>query len=401
MWPRESGHRTALRRSRRRTVRTTRGLTRKEIRMSPTLENLRRCSVAVDMGASRTRVHVKGSGLIVDAPSAVAVNTLSGTLIAVGEAAERMDGRTPPHIRVVRPVTSGTVVDIEMAQRMLRALVGSELRGLRRRRALVRAAAVVPHDADPLARRAVVETLTGVGARRVELVDSPTAAAVGSGLPVELPEATMILVCGAASTQVAVLSLGAIVASDTVRLGGDTVHHAVVQHLRNRHELLLPSDAVRPLQLALAGGDAALTPPAERPAATERAKQTKQQQRSAPASRFAEVIGRDIVSGLARSVSIDPEDIRTAVALPLANLADAIRSVLLECPPDLVADLAERGMVLAGGSAVLPGLDERIRQTTGMNVHIAEDPQLCAVHGLAEMVEGRVSPLCVGGGVRG
>lgn len=343
--------------------------------MSPTLENLRRCSVAVDMGASRTRVYVKGSGLIVDAPSAVAVNTLSGTLIAVGEAAERMDGRTPPHIRVARPVAGGTVVDIDMAQRMLRALVGTKLRGLRRRRALVRAAAVVPHDADPLARRAAVETLTGVGARRVELVDSPTAAAVGSGLPVELPEATMILVCGAASTQIAVLSLGAIVASDTVRLGGDTVHHAVVQHLRNQHELLLPSDAVRPLQLALAGEESD--------------------------AQIAEVIGRDVVSGLARSVSIDPQDIRTAVALPLANLSDSIRSVLLGCPPDLVADLAERGMVLAGGSSVLPGLDDRIRQTTGMTVHIAEEPQLCAVNGLAAMLEGRVSPLCVGGGVRG
>lgn len=235
-----------------------------------------------------------------------------------------------------------------------------------RRRVLLRAAATIPHDADPLAQRATVETLTGVGARRVELVDTPTAAGIGCGLPVERPEATMILVCGAVTTQVAVLSLGSIVAAGTVSLGGEIIHNAVVQYLRDRHELLLPSQAVRPLHLALTGGEGA--------------------------EKIAEVQGRDMVTGLARTVTIDPEDVRRAIQTPLTGLTHTIRAVLHRCPPDLVADLAERGMVLTGGSALLPGLAERLRAATGMSVHLAEQPELSAVNGLAAMMEGRVRP---------
>lgn len=335
--------------------------------MSSTLEDLRRCSVAIDLGASRTRVFVKQQGLIVDEPSVVAVNVQTGALMAVGAVAERMEGRTPSHIRVVRPVAGGTVVDIEMAQRMVRALVGDKLRGIWRRKALVRAAATIPHGADPLARRATVETLTGVGARRVELVGAPTAAAVGCGLPVDQPEATMILVCGAASTQVAVLALGAIVSAGTVGLGGDTIHNAVVQHVRNHHELLLPNQSIRPLDLTFGTGGSLAD--------------------------GAEVHGRDAVTGLARTICIAPEDVRAAIQTPLTGLVDTIRSVLHRCPPDLVADLADRGMVLTGGSAVLPGLDEQLRQSTGMTVHIADQAELSAVNGLAAMVQGEVRPM--------
>lgn len=340
--------------------------------MTFSLDQLRRCTVAVDLGAARTRVHVRQSGLVVDEPSVVAVNTFSGALIAVGTGAERMAGRTPAHIRVVRPVTGGMVVDIEMAQRMLRAMVGEKVRRAWRRRPMLRAAVCVPHNADPLARRAAVETLAGVGARRVELVDAPTAAGVGCGLPVEQPEATMILVCGATTTQVAVLALGSIVSAVTVPMGGDTIHNALVQHLRNHHELMLPSQAVRPLHLALnraAAGDSAPT----------------------------EVHGRNVVTGLARTVRVDPQDVRNAVQAPVSVLVDAIRTVLHNCPPDLVADLAERGMTLTGGTALLPGLEERLRASTGMHVHIAEDPAGCAVRGLAAMIEGGVRPLVLNG----
>ncbi|MGW7520006.1 rod shape-determining protein [Streptomyces sp. NPDC054796] len=339
--------------------------------MTYSLDNLRRCSVAVDLGSSRTRVYIKQAGLVVDEPSVVAVNTFTGALFAVGTSADEMDRRTPDYIRVVRPVSNGTVIDTEMAQRMLRALVGTSVRrAWRRWGAMLRTAVTTPYDADPLARRALVETLTGVGARRVELVDAPTAAGVGCGLPVEQPEATMILVCGATSTQVAVLSLGSIVAASSVAMGGDTIQRAMVQHLRNHHELLLPSQAVRPLHLALNGGGTT--------------------------GQASEVLGRDVTTGLARTVSIDASDVRAAVQVPLTALSDAIRDVLHRCPPDLVADLAERGMVLAGGSSRLPGLDEWLRQVTGMAVHIADQPELSAVNGLAALVEGRVSPLRVG-----
>lgn len=336
------------------------------IHVSNPLDHLRRCSLAVDLGSARTRVHVKGTGLVVDEPSAVAVNTYSGALMAVGTAAERMDGRTPKHIRVVRPICNGTVVDVEMAQRMLRTLVGPSLRRARLKRgSMMRAAVTVPQDADPLARRAAVETMTGVGTRKVELVDTPTAAGLGCGLPVEQPEATMILVCGATMTQIAVLSLGAVVSSATVPLGGETINNAIVQHLRTHHEVVLPNHAVRSLQLTLTDA----------------------------ASKTPEVSGRDVVTGLARTVRINPEDVRAAVQAPLTVLLDSIRAVLHRCPPDLVADLAMSGMVLTGGSALLPGLDERLRENTGMLVHVPQNPGLSAINGLATLVEGEFEPL--------
>ncbi|MFF5184943.1 rod shape-determining protein [Streptomyces sp. NPDC000345] len=338
--------------------------------MTVSLEQLRRCHFAVDLGAARTRVYMRGAGLVVDQPSVAAVNTRTGALIAVGEFAERMTGRTPHYIRVMRPVSGGTVIDIEMAQRMLRHLLGDKVRRQLRRKPFLRAAACTPHDAGPLAQRATIETLVGLGARRVELVDTLIAAAVGCGLPVDRPEATMIMVCGAAATQVAVLSLGSIVAAERIPVGGEAVDRAIVQLLRHEHELMLPSQSVRPLQLALSGNG--LSP--HGPASTE-------------------IHGRDVATGLARSVRVDTAAVRGAIETPLTAVIDGIGRVLRECPPDLVADLADRGIMMVGGSALLPGFDHMLRQATGMPVHIAERPDICAAQGLGAMLEGRIAPL--------
>ncbi|MET8812951.1 rod shape-determining protein [Streptomyces sp. NPDC004549] len=338
--------------------------------MTVSLEQLRRCHFAVDLGAARTRVYVKGAGLVVDQPSVAAVNTRTGALIAVGEFAEQMTGRTPSYIRVVRPVSGGTVVDIDMAQRMLRHLIGDKMRRALRRKPRLRAAACTPHEADPLAQRATIETLVGLGARRVELVDTLIAAAVGCGLPVERPEASMIMMCGAAATQVAVLSLGSIVTAERIPVGGEAVDRAIVQHLRHEHELLLPSQSVRPLQIALS--DNGLTP--QGPVSTE-------------------IHGRDVATGLARSVRVDTAAMRDAIHTPLLAVLDGIGKVLRECPPDLVADLAERGIMMVGGTALLPGLDQMLRDATGVPVHIAERPDICAVQGLGAMLEGQIAPL--------
>ncbi|WP_229900337.1 rod shape-determining protein, partial [Streptomyces capoamus] len=253
---------------------------------------------------------------------------------------------------------------------MLRHLLGDKMRRALRRKPRLRAAACAPHDADPLAQRATIETLVGLGARRVELVDTLIAAAVGCGLPVERPEATMVLVCGAAATQVAVLSLGSIVTAERIPVGGEAVDHAIVQHLRHAHALMLPSQSVRPLQLALSGNG--LTP--HGPASTE-------------------IHGRDVATGLARSVRVDTAAVRDAIQTPLTAVLDAIGKVLRDCPPDLVADLADRGIVMVGGSARLPGFDQMLRQATGMPVHIAERPDVCAAEGLGAMLEGRIEPL--------
>ncbi|WP_171166605.1 rod shape-determining protein [Streptomyces sp. I05A-00742] len=336
--------------------------------MTLSLAQLSRCTIAVDLGASRTRIYARNTGLIVDEPSIAAVNTRTGSLIAVGTLAEGMAGRTPAHIRVIRPISGGTVVDIDMAQRMLRHLITDKVRRAWRRKPLLRAAVCLPHDAEPIAQRAAVETLTGLGARRVELVDTLVAAAVGCGLPVELPEATMIIVCGAASTQVAVLSLGSIVAAEKVQVGGDAIDYAIVQHLRSEHELMLPTQGLYPLHMALRadrmGGG------------TE-----------------TEVRGRDVATGLSRTVLVSTAHVRNAVRTPLTVVLDAIGRVLRECPPDLVADLGTRGMMLAGGSALMPGLDTMIEEATGMVVHIAANPDHCSVLGLGAMMEGKVKPM--------
>ncbi|GAA2287700.1 rod shape-determining protein [Streptomyces ruber] len=338
--------------------------------MTASLDQLRRCHFAVDLGAARSRVYIKGSGLVVDQPSVAAVNTRTGALIAVGELAERMNGRTPDYIRVVRPVSGGSVVDIEMAQRMLRQLIGDRMRRTLRRKPFLRAAACTPHGSDPLARRATIETLVGLGARRVELVDTLIAAAVGCELPVERPEATMVMVCGAAATQLAVLSLGSIVTAQRVPVGGEAVDHAIVQHLRHQHELMLPSQSVRPLQVALSGNGLTAQGPA-----------------------FTDIHGRDVATGLARSVRVNTAAVRDAIQTPLTAILDGVGKVLRECPPDLVADLADRGIVMVGGSALLPGLDQMLRQATGMPVNIAERPDVCAIEGLGAMMEGRIQPL--------
>lgn len=338
--------------------------------MTVSLEQLRRCHVAVDLGAARTRVYIKGLGLVVDEPSAAAINTRSGSLIAVGELAEKMTGRTPDYIRVVRPVSGGSVIDIEMAQRMLRHLLGEKLRRQLRRKPRLRAAACTPHDSDPLAQRATIETLVGLGARRVELVDTLLAAAIGCDLPVEQPVGSMIMVCGAATTQIAVLSLGSIVTAVRIPIGGDAIDHAVIQHLRQQHELMLPSQSVRPLQLALSGNGLTSHGPA-----------------------MTEIHGRDVVTGLARSVQVDTAAVRRAIHTPLTAVLDGLGKVLRHCPPDLVADLADCGIMMVGGSALLPGLDQMLRDATGMPVHIAERPDVCAVLGLGAMLDGKVEPM--------
>jgi rod shape-determining protein MreB len=261
------------------------------------------------------------------------------------------------------------VVDIDMAQRMLRYLLGGQLRKAWRRKPLLRAAVCTPHASSTLAQRSATETLYGLGARRVELVDSLIAAAVGCGLPVEQPEATMMVVSGASMTQIAVLSLGAIVAAETVSVGGDTIDYAVVQHLRNQHELMLPSQSVRPLHLLLSA--------------------------PGPPQASAEVQGRDVVSGLARTVSVDTESVRRTIRTTMASIVDGIGSVLRRCPPDLVADLTDRGIMLAGGSALMPGLETVLRQAIGIPVNIPEQPDVCSVRGLGAMMEGRVVPMVI------
>ncbi|MDI2132789.1 rod shape-determining protein [Yinghuangia seranimata] len=314
----------------------------------------------MDLGASRTRIYFKNDGLVVDEPSLAAVDTRSGGLVAVGSVAARMVGRSPDHIRVARPIASGTVVDAELAQAMLRQLVDRRV-SVWRRASAMRAVVGVPHDSGPLTRKAATLALSGLGIKRVELVDIPVAAAVGCGLPVDLPEAAMVVVCGAASTQIAVLSLGAVVASTIVPVGGEAIDHAVEEHLRTLHGVVLPAGALREIYLRL-GGDEVVP-----------------------------VVGKDVATGLARALSVESAGVRDIMGTPLYTVLDGIAGVLRRSPPDLVVDLADRGITLAGGGALVPGLDEMVRAATGMPVHLARDPQTRVIDGLARMMSGRPS----------
>ncbi|MEV6104414.1 rod shape-determining protein [Streptomyces sp. NPDC051940] len=336
--------------------------------MTISLEQLQRCSVAIDMGASRTRVYLKDVGLVVDEASAAAVNTRTGALVAVGNTVEQMAGRTPAHIRVVRPVGAGGITDIEMAQRLLRHLVDNRVRRAWRFHPNLRAAACVPHESEPLVQRAVIDTLAGLGARKVLLVDTLIAAGVGCGLPVSEAEGMLIVVCGAAMTQIAVLSLGNVVAAEKVMVGGSAVHRALAEHLRNRHELVVPSQGVRQVHQAVAA------------AVSGEAGQAK-------------VRGWDAVTGEVREVEVDAADAQAAADLPMLAVLDGIRSVLRRCPPDLVADIGERGIMLAGGNAAMPGFEAMLRRSVDLQVHIAQRPDIAAILGLGSLMEKRQVPV--------
>ncbi|MFF0724961.1 rod shape-determining protein [Streptomyces sp. NPDC004134] len=335
--------------------------------MSISQEQLLRCSVAVDVGATRTRVYLRGIGLVVDEPSAVALNSHTGALVAVGGQAEAMTGRTPDHIQVVRPVGPNGITDIEMAQRMLRHLIHAKVRRSWRFHPSLRAAACTPHDAEPLTQRAMIDTLAGLGAKRVILVDTLIATAVGCGLPVAAAEGTLIVVCGAAMTQIAVLSLGNVVAAEKVPVGGQAVDRALVEHLRINHEVMLRSHTVSQVHrdLSLAGAQGAAT---------------------------LDVLGRDVVSGRPRTVQVDPAAVGQAAGVPMLAVLDGIRSVLRRCPPDLVADIGDHGIVLAGESATMPGLETMLRTSVGLPVRIAERPDVAAVVGLGSMIENGAPP---------
>ncbi|MER5884759.1 rod shape-determining protein [Streptomyces sp. NPDC001941] len=333
---------------------------------------LRHCTLAIDPGTTRTRVWLKGSGLVVDEPSLAAVDMRTGELIAAGALAARMAGRTSEHIRVTRPFSGGGIDDATMGAMVLRTLLGDRLgeriRTVWRRQARPRAAVAVPYGLGPMPRQALLQAFAGAGLRDVEFVEAPLLAAVGSGLPVQHPEAAMVVICGATLTQVAVLSLGGVVAGEVIPVGGDHMDQALYEHLRHCHELMLPHQGLLPLHGAL------VETAGQRPRG------------------HAEVHGKDVTSGLARSVRLGTEEFEQALREPLAAVVGGIGRLLRGCPPDLVVDIAERGIVLTGGSAVVPGLEALLGEATGMPVHVVEEPELAVIRGLGTLIESSEPP---------
>jgi rod shape-determining protein MreB and related proteins len=320
--------------------------------------------LAVDLGTANTVIRARGAGVVCNEPSVIALRVDARgqrEIIAVGRSAKEMLGRTPAGVEVIRPVRDGVISDFALTAAMLRHFITAA----RERRELLRPRIViaVPLGITVVERRAVREAAESAGGREVHLVDQPLAAAIGADLPITDAAGSMIVDVGAGTTDVAVIALGGLVCSRSVRIGGDRMDEAIVQHLKRRYNLLVGERTAEMVKIAIGSAFAA-----DEELATD-------------------VRGRDLVTGLPRTAVVTATDVRDAVAEPLRGILEAVRTTLELTPPELACDLSDRGIVLAGGGALLGNLDLLVREETGLPVTIAEDPLGAVALGASRMLE--------------
>ncbi len=317
--------------------------------------------MAVDLGTANTLVYVRGRGIVLNEPSVVALNTNNGQVVAVGVEAKRMIGRTPGNIVAVRPLKDGVIADFDVTERMLRYFIQKVHR--RTRMAKPRIVVAVPSGITGVEQSAVKEAGHQAGARKVYIIEEPMAAAIGAGLPVNEPTGNMVVDIGGGTTEVAVISLGGIVTSQSIRIGGDELDQAIITFGKKQHSLMLGERTAEEIKLALGSAFAAQDEPQ------------------------AEIRGRDLVSGLPKTVLIAAAEVRRAMEEPITLIIDAVKTTLDKCPPELAGDVMDRGIALTGGGALLRGLDQRLREETGMPVNIADSPLDSVVLGTGKCVE--------------
>jgi len=319
--------------------------------------------MGIDLGTANTLVYVSGRGIVLQEPSVVAIDESTGTLLAVGEEAKRMIGRTPGNVVAMRPLRDGVIADFEKAEQMLKHFI----RRVHGRRTLVSPRVVIgiPSGVTAVERRAVREALTQAGARDVHLIDEPVAAAIGAGLPVEEPMGNMIIDIGGGTTEVAVLSLQGTVLSDSVRVAGDELSESISQYMKKVHNLVIGERTAEEIKIQI--GSAYPT--------------------SNNDDASMEVRGLHLLSGLPRTVTIKGPEVRESMSEPLLVIVEAVKRTLERIPPELAADIVDRGIMLAGGGALLKGLDTLISHETGIVVHIAADPLSCVVLGTGHVLE--------------
>ncbi len=317
--------------------------------------------MAVDLGTANTLVYVRGRGIVLNEPSVVAINQNTGGILAVGSEAKRMIGRTPGNIVAIRPLKDGVIADFDTTERMLRYFIQKVHK--RRHWAKPRLVVCVPSGITGVEQRAVKDAGYAAGARKVYIIEEPMAAAIGSGLPVHEPTGNMIVDIGGGTTEVAVISLGGIVTAQSIRVGGDELDNAIVQYVKKEYSLLLGERTSEEIKMAIGSA----FPMPDEP--------------------HAEIRGRDLVTGLPKTIVVSSEEIRKAIEEPVNAIVDAVKTTLDKCPPELSGDIMDRGIVLTGGGALLKGLDERLRHETGMPIHIAEQPLDCVALGSGKCVE--------------
>ena len=316
--------------------------------------------MAVDLGTANTLVYVRGRGIALNEPSVVALNTDTGKIVAVGVQAKRMIGRTPGNIAAVRPLKDGVIADFDVTERMLRYFIQNVHR---RHLARPRLVVAVPSGITGVEQSAVKEAGHQAGARRVYTIEEPMAAAIGAGLPVYEPTGNMVVDVGGGTTEVAVISLGGIVTSQSIRVGGDEMDQAIIAFAKKEYSLMLGERSAEEIKMAV--GSAYPSP--EEP--------------------HAEIRGRGLVSGLPKTIVICAEEVRHAIAEPVSAVVDIVKTTLDKCPPELAGDIIDRGIALTGGGALLRGLDERLREETGMPIHLADNPLESVVLGTGKCVE--------------
>ena len=317
--------------------------------------------MAVDLGTANTLVYVRGRGTVLNEPSVVAINTKTGAILAVGSEAKRMIGRTPGHILAIRPLKDGVIADFDVTEKMLRYFIQK----VHKRRVLAKPRVVicVPSGITGVEQRAVEEAAIAAGARAAYIIEEPMAAAIGAGLPVHEPAGNMVVDIGGGTTEVAVISLGGIVTALSIRIGGDELDEAIIAYIKKEYSLALGERTAEEIKMAIGSAF------------------------PLPDEPNAEIRGRDLVTGLPKTIIVSSEEIRRAIEEPVNAVVDAVKSTLDRTPPELAADIMDKGIVLTGGGALLKGLNERLKHETGMPVHLTENPLSCVAIGSGKCLE--------------
>ncbi len=324
--------------------------------------------IGIDLGTANTLVHVRDRGIVISEPSVVAIDAKTKRVLAIGAEAKRMVGRTPASIIAVRPLRDGVISDFDVTEQMIKYFVNKvhDRVGLIPRPRMLLG---IPSGVTEVEKRAVRDAALNAGARWARLIEEPMAAAIGAGLPVSEPSGSLIVDIGGGTTEVAVLSLGGIVVSRSIRIGGDEMDQDIVSFARREYNLFLGERTAEDIKIAIGSAY-----PGEWD------------------SQRVTLRGRDLLTGLPRSVEVGADQIREAIEVSVAQIVDTIKDTIEETPPELVADIMDQGIVLAGGGALLVGLDRRVAEATQMPVHVADDPLTCVARGTGVVLQELSSP---------